>query len=44
MQVDVVARRVGDVEADSLSNHKRDGFGFQLARIARARTIVAVAQ
>src|SRR5437870_5629364 len=39
IQVDVVARSVSDLKADSLSNDERDGFGFELPRVARVRPI-----
>ena len=42
IQVDVVARRVCDSEAHRVSNHERHGFGFELARVTRAGTILSV--
>jgi hypothetical protein len=44
IQVDVVAGRVGDVEAKCVSNHERDCFGFELACVTRAGTVFAVMQ
>lgn len=42
IQVDVVAGRVRDIEANRVANNERNGFSFQFARITRARTVVAV--
>jgi len=39
IQVDIVARRVSDVEAQGVADDERDGFGFELARVTRARPI-----
>jgi hypothetical protein len=33
IQMDVVARRVGHVEAECVSNHERDRFDLEFARI-----------
>ena len=38
------AVRIGNVEADCMSNHERDSFGLKLARVTRARTIVGLVQ
>src|SRR5581483_7111527 len=37
IQMDVVPRRVGDVEAHAVADDERDGFGFELARVTRVR-------
>ena len=42
IKVNVVAGRVGNVKPDRLSNDERDGFGFELARVTRAGTVLAV--
>jgi hypothetical protein len=44
IEVDVVAGRVGDVESDRLSNNERNGFGFELPRVTRGRSVVAAVQ
>ena len=44
IQVDVIARCVCHVEAECVSDHERDRLGFELARVARAGSIVAVMQ
>src|SRR5438132_2993093 len=36
---DVIARRVGDVEAHRVADDKGDGFGFELPRVTRVRAI-----
>lgn len=38
----IITRRVGDIQADCVSNHERDRFGFELARVTRSWTVVAV--
>jgi hypothetical protein len=42
IQVDVISRRIRHIEADRVSNHERDSFGFELARVTRAGTVVTV--
>src|SRR5439155_10040720 len=44
IEVDVVARRICDVEAERVAHHERDGFSFELARVTRGRAVVAVVQ
>src|SRR6266498_3652180 len=34
IQVDVVARGLGDLKSDGLSNHESDGLGFELSGVA----------
>src|SRR5207249_1244186 len=38
IEVDIVARRVCDVEAECVSNHEPDCFGFQLAGVTQGRS------
>lgn len=44
IQVDVIARRVGDVESHRMTDDKGHGLGFELARITRFRAIVRAVQ
>jgi hypothetical protein len=38
----IIPRRIRDVEAVCVSDHERNGFGFELARVTRAGTVIAV--
>jgi len=39
IELNIVARRVSNVQANRLANDARDGFGFELANIARRRPV-----